>query len=136
MRDVRIAQIYEGTNGIQALDLMGRKTVANGGAFFNVFADEIDAFIADNGAAGMAEFVQPLQAALENLKQLTAQVIDSSKTNPNEVGAASVTPPMPICGRAWPEQHSLLIRTPMVSTRPSWRRPVSSSSACCRVFTP
>ena len=90
VRDVRIAQIYEGTNGIQALDLMGRKTVANGGAFFNVFAAEIDAFIADNGAAGMAEFIQPLQAALENLKQLTAQVIDSSKTNPNEVGAASV----------------------------------------------
>lgn len=90
VRDVRIAQIYEGTNGIQALDLMGRKTVANGGAFFNVFAAEIDGFIADNDAAEMAEFVQPLQAALENLKQLTAQVIASSKTNPNEVGAASV----------------------------------------------
>ena len=90
VRDVRIAQIYEGTNGIQALDLMGRKTVANGGAFFKVFADEIDGFIADNGAAEMGEFVQPLQSALENLKQLTAQVIESSKTNPNEVGAASV----------------------------------------------
>src|SRR5690554_1414301 len=90
VRDVRIAQIYEGTNGIQALDLMGRKTVANGGAFFKVFAEEIDDFIADNSAAEMAEFVQPLQAALENLKQLTAQVIANSKTNPNEVGAASV----------------------------------------------
>ena len=90
VRDVRIAQIYEGTNGIQALDLMGRKTVANGGAFFKVFADEVDGFIADNGAADMAGFIQPLQAALENLKQLTAQVIASSQNNPNEVGAASV----------------------------------------------
>ncbi|MEJ6656304.1 MAG: acyl-CoA dehydrogenase C-terminal domain-containing protein [Pseudomonas sp.] len=90
VRDVRIAQIYDGTNCIQALDLMGRKTVANGGAFFKVFADEIDGFITDNGAAEMGEFVQPLQSALENLKQLTAQVIESSKTNPNEVGAASV----------------------------------------------
>ena len=90
VRDVRIAQIYEGTNGIQALDLMGRKTVANGGAFFKVFAEEIDGFIAANSAAEMGEFVQPLQAALENLKQLTVQVIANSKTNPNEIGAASV----------------------------------------------
>ncbi len=90
VRDVRIAQIYEGTNGIQALDLMGRKTVANGGVFFGVFAQEIDEFIAANSAADMAEFIQPLSAALDNLKQLTAQVIERSKNNPNEVGAASV----------------------------------------------
>lgn len=90
VRDVRIAQIYEGTNGIQALDLMGRKTVANGGAFFQVFADEIQGFIDDNAAADMAEFVQPLQGALDNLRQLTAEVIERAKANPNEVGAASV----------------------------------------------
>ena len=90
VRDVRIAQIYEGTNGIQALDLMGRKTVANGGAFFKVFADEVQSFIDDNGAADMAEFVQPLQDALKNLQQLTAAVIERSASNPNEVGAASV----------------------------------------------
>ena len=90
VRDVRIAQIYEGTNGIQALDLMGRKTVANGGAFFQVFADEIQGFINDNTGADMAEFVQPLQGALDNLKQLTAEVIERAKANPNEVGAASV----------------------------------------------
>ncbi|AQZ94475.1 acyl-CoA dehydrogenase C-terminal domain-containing protein [Halopseudomonas phragmitis] len=90
VRDVRIAQIYEGTNGIQALDLMGRKTVANDGAFFKQFADEIKGFIADNGDQALAEFVQPLAAALANLEELTAQVIDRSKTNPNEVGAASV----------------------------------------------
>ncbi|MEX5590563.1 acyl-CoA dehydrogenase family protein, partial [Pseudomonas urmiensis] len=41
VRDVRITQIYEGTNGIQALDLMGRKVVGSGGAFYRLFADEI-----------------------------------------------------------------------------------------------
>src|SRR5690606_18043971 len=90
VRDVRIAQIYEGTNGIQALDLMGRKTVANGGDFFQVFADEIQGFIDANGDAELAEFVQPLQAALTNLRELTAYVIERSASNPNEVGAASV----------------------------------------------
>src|SRR5690554_8057523 len=73
VRDVRIAQIYEGTNGIQALDLMGRKTVANGGAYFKVFADEIRGFIADNDAGEMQEFVQPLAAALDNLQQLRSE---------------------------------------------------------------
>ena len=90
VRDVRIAQIYEGTNGIQALDLMGRKTVANGGAYFKVFADEIRGFIADNDAGEMQEFVQPLAAALDNLQQLTDLVIERSRANPNEIGAASV----------------------------------------------
>src|SRR5690606_31862945 len=89
VRDVRIAQIYEGTNGIQALDLMGRKTVANGGAYFKVFADEIRGFIADNDAGEMQEFVQPLAAALDNLQQLTDLVIERSRANPNEIGAAS-----------------------------------------------
>src|SRR5690606_48424 len=90
VRDVRISQIYEETNGIQALDLMGRKTVANGEAFFKVFADEIRGFIAGNDAGEMQEFVQPLAAALDNLQQLTDLVIERSRANPNEIGAASV----------------------------------------------
>jgi len=90
VRDARIAQIYEGTNGIQALDLMGRKTVANGGAFFKVFAEEVRGFVADNSADELAEFVQPLGKALSNLEALTAEVIERSQSNPNEVGAASV----------------------------------------------
>ena len=69
---------------------MGRKTVANGGAYFKVFADEIRGFIADNDAGQMQEFVQPLAAALDNLQQLTDLVIERSRANPNEIGAASV----------------------------------------------
>ncbi|WP_419735749.1 acyl-CoA dehydrogenase C-terminal domain-containing protein [Pseudomonas sp. COR18] len=47
VRDVRIAQIYEGTNGIQALDLLGRKVLADGGQALAVFTDEIRLFCAD-----------------------------------------------------------------------------------------
>ncbi|NWE19550.1 acyl-CoA dehydrogenase C-terminal domain-containing protein [Pseudomonas sp. P7548] len=89
VRDVRITQIYEGTNGIQALDLMGRKIVGSGGAFYALFADEIRQFIATAGAE-LGEFTRPLSAAVDNLDELTAWVLDRAKTNPNEIGAASV----------------------------------------------
>ncbi|MCP1465873.1 acyl-CoA dehydrogenase C-terminal domain-containing protein [Pseudomonas sp. S3E17] len=89
VRDVRITQIYEGTNGIQALDLMGRKIVGSGGAFYTLFADEIRQFIASAGPE-LAEFSQPLSAAVDNLDELTAWVLDRARTNPNEIGAASV----------------------------------------------
>ncbi|MCF5720480.1 acyl-CoA dehydrogenase C-terminal domain-containing protein [Pseudomonas syringae] len=89
VRDVRITQIYEGTNGIQALDLMGRKIVGSGGAFYTLFAEEIRAFIASAGSE-LAEFTKPLSAAVDNLDELTAWVLDRAKTNPNEIGAASV----------------------------------------------
>jgi alkylation response protein AidB-like acyl-CoA dehydrogenase len=87
VRDIRITQIYEGTNGIQALDLIGRKIVATGGAMYKPFADEVAAFIADNQGS---EFVQPLSAALENLNELTEWVIAEAQKNANEIGAASV----------------------------------------------
>ncbi len=89
VRDCRITQIYEGTNGIQALDLVGRKIVGSGGTMYQAFVDEIRAFIASAGA-DLREFTEPLKAALDNLDELTAWVIDQAKTNPNEIGAASV----------------------------------------------
>lgn len=90
VRDVRIAQIYEGTNGIQALDLMGRKTVANGGRFFAGFAREVKKFLEFANTGKMTEFNAPLAEALKNLETLTTWVIDNAADNPNEVGAASV----------------------------------------------
>lgn len=90
VRDVRIAQIYEGANGIQALDLMGRKTVANGGKFFNRFACEVKGFVASSKTEKMTEFTVPLSEALGNLERVTSWVIDNAASNPNEVGAASV----------------------------------------------
>ncbi|SDP46987.1 acyl-CoA dehydrogenase C-terminal domain-containing protein [Ectopseudomonas guguanensis] len=89
VRDCRITQIYEGTNGIQSLDLMGRKIVGSGGSYYKHFADEIKAFVA-SADASLAEFTKPLAAAVQNLDELTAWVLDRAKSNPNEIGAASV----------------------------------------------
>jgi alkylation response protein AidB-like acyl-CoA dehydrogenase len=89
VRDVRITQIYEGTNGIQALDLVGRKVVGTGGELYRLFADEIRHFVA-TASADLAEFTKPLNTALDNLDELTAWVLDRAKNNPNEIGAASV----------------------------------------------
>src|SRR5690606_3999553 len=81
VRDCRITQIYEGTNGIQALDLLGRKVVGSGGELYRAFADEIRNYCAAAPAA-LAEFVDPLKAALGNLDELTAFVLDSARNNP------------------------------------------------------
>ena len=89
VRDVRITQIYEGTNGIQALDLMGRKIVGSNGAFYQLFADEVQAFISESDSS-LAEFTKPLGAALDMLNELTRWVLDRARSNPNEIGAASV----------------------------------------------
>lgn len=91
VRDIRITQIYEGTNGIQALDLIGRKVVANNGAFYKLFEADMNDFIAEHaGDEAAAEFIEPLKAAVENLNDLTQWVMDQSASNANEVGAASV----------------------------------------------
>ncbi|MBA4243556.1 MAG: acyl-CoA dehydrogenase [Pseudomonas sp.] len=89
VRDCRITQIYEGTNGIQSLDLMGRKIVGSGGSYYKHLADEIKAFVA-SADANLDEFTKPLAAAVQNLDELTAWVLDRAKSNPNEIGAASV----------------------------------------------
>ncbi|MNS29954.1 Acyl-CoA dehydrogenase [compost metagenome] len=89
IRDCRITQIYEGTNGIQALDLLGRKVLGSGGAYYNLFADEIRQFTA-TASADLAEFTRPLNDAVKTLDELTAWLLDRAKSNPNEIGAASV----------------------------------------------
>ena len=91
VRDVRITQIYEGTNGIQALDLIGRKVVANGGKYCEIFASEVAAFIEENaGDQTLAPFLEPLSAALERLDDVTEYVMTAAARNPSELGAASV----------------------------------------------
>jgi butyryl-CoA dehydrogenase len=90
VRDARIAQIYEGTNGIQALDLVGRKLPANAGRllrrFFHPVSDYIEAR-SDDRALG--EFVQPLGKAFVRLQQATAHVARAGLRNPDEAGAAA-----------------------------------------------
>ena len=86
VRDVRIAQIYEGTNGIQALDLLGRKVLGNGGTTLRLFTGEIRAF----AAPAETPYRNDLLAATERLEAVSDWLMDQAKDNPTEVGAASV----------------------------------------------
>ena len=86
VRDCRITQIYEGTNGIQALDLLGRKVVANGGAALRLFASEVRAFAHANASSHGERLVE----ALERLEAVSGWVLEQAKADPNSVGAASV----------------------------------------------
>lgn len=92
VRDVRISQIYEGTNGIQALDLMGRKIAANGGQTLALLIAEMRDFSASaTSVSGMDEFLTPLNGAVDNLESLAAYVLEQVKAgDANAIGAASV----------------------------------------------
>jgi hypothetical protein len=87
VRDVRIAQIYEGTNGIQSLDLLGRKIAMNGGVFFKQFAGDIHEFISKDASD---EFSEPLGVALGKLELLTAQLMGQAGEDANAVNAGCV----------------------------------------------
>ena len=90
VRDARIAQIYEGANGIQALDLMGRKTVRSRGELLAVLLGEFDEFIqAQQGNAAMQEYLPALADCKQRLETITAEVIQNASSNPEEIGAAS-----------------------------------------------
>jgi alkylation response protein AidB-like acyl-CoA dehydrogenase len=86
VRDVRIAQIYEGTNGIQALDLLGRKVIANDGVALRLFTAQIREFAAQPGKPYQHELLQ----AVQRLEDLSDWLQAQAKLNPNEIGAASV----------------------------------------------
>ena len=91
VRDARISTIYEGTTGIQALDLLGRKVLMTQGESLKAFTKKIHQFCkaeADNEA--MAEFIKPLMAANKEWGDLTMKVGMAAMKDRNEVGAASV----------------------------------------------
>ncbi|OOV89719.1 acyl-CoA dehydrogenase C-terminal domain-containing protein [Pseudomonas sp. MF4836] len=86
VRDVRIAQIYEGTNGIQALDLLGRKVVGNGGVALRLFTSEIRAYAVLPGAA----YAAPLLDAVQRLETLSDWLQQQAALDPNAIGSACV----------------------------------------------
>lgn len=90
VRDARISQIYEGANGIQALDLMGRKTVRGNGELLEILKEEINEFIAEHKEIPeMQGGLSKLQALVDDLSAVTNDVISKAKESPNEIGAAS-----------------------------------------------
>lgn len=90
VRDARIAQIYEGANGVQALDLMGRKTVRSNGELLDVLSSEMDEFVASQkDVAAMQPYLQAFEKCRGRLQEATSSVLARSSDDPNEVGAAS-----------------------------------------------
>ena len=91
VRDARITMIYEGANGIQALDLVGRKLMANGGRGIMGLFQELGSYIEANATdEAMAPFVLPLKAGAEDLQKATMWFGNNALANPDHAGAGSV----------------------------------------------
>jgi alkylation response protein AidB-like acyl-CoA dehydrogenase len=91
VRDARINMIYEGTNTIQSLDLLGRKILMDNGAKLRKFGDKIKAFVEENGLdETMSEFVTPLGELGDKVGKLTMEIGMKAFQNQDEVGAAAV----------------------------------------------
>jgi hypothetical protein len=90
VRDARIALIYEGTNGIQALDLVGRKLAANGGrAVFGFFSD-LEEFVSENEAnEKMKPYIDGLRTATAQLREATMWLMQNGMSNFDNAGASS-----------------------------------------------
>lgn len=91
VRDARINMIYEGTNTIQSLDLLGRKVLSDMGAKLRRFGEEIKTFVEEEGTREeMAEFINPLADLADKVQKLTMELGMKAMGNADEVGAAAV----------------------------------------------
>lgn len=91
VRDARINMIYEGTNTIQSLDLLGRKILMDNGAKLRKFGDKVKAFVEENGTSeALSEFITPLGELGDKVGKLTMEIGMKAFQNQDEVGAAAV----------------------------------------------
>jgi acyl-CoA dehydrogenase len=91
VRDARIAQIYEGANGIQALDLVGRKLGRDGGRALMAFFNEVQGYIKDKSAdAGMKSYVTPLGVSLDHLQKASMWFMQNAMAKPDNAGAGAI----------------------------------------------
>jgi alkylation response protein AidB-like acyl-CoA dehydrogenase len=90
VRDARIAMIYEGANGIQALDLVGRKLPANGGRAIMALLGEIGAYLKTNdGDEALKPLLGPLNASLGHLQQASLWLMQNGMSSPDNAGAGA-----------------------------------------------
>jgi hypothetical protein len=90
VRDARIAMIYEGANGIQALDLVGRKLGKDGGRALMAFINEVGGYIKEKSAdENMKPFVTPLGVSLGHLQQASMWFMQNAMTKPDNAGAGA-----------------------------------------------
>tara|TARA_R110002072_G_scaffold542_5_gene4372 strand:+ start:4986 stop:6779 length:1794 start_codon:yes stop_codon:yes gene_type:complete len=90
VRDARIAMLYEGTTGIQALDLVGRKVLGSGGKLLLGFTSLVDEFCDSNSGAEYEEFIKPLKAHNQEWLDLSMKLGEAAMENPDNAGAAAV----------------------------------------------
>ena len=91
VRDNRINMIYEGTNGVQALDLLGRKILGNQGATLKKFGKLIGKLVEEEGVnEKMSEFITPIAMLGDQMTKFTTEIGFKGMQNPDDVGAASV----------------------------------------------
>lgn len=91
VRDNRINMIYEGTNTIQSLDLLGRKVLGNNGASLKKFGKLVARLVEEEGVnEKMAEFINPIAMLGDQLTKFTTEIGFKGFQNPDEVGAAAV----------------------------------------------
>ncbi|ATD68190.1 acyl-CoA dehydrogenase [Luteimonas chenhongjianii] len=120
-RDARITTLYEGTTGIQALDLMGRKTMQLQGAGLRVFLGMIETFCTTHAEdVALAEFVVPLRAKAAEWQQLTRSIAERAAADPEEIGAAA---------------HDYLFFSGYVALAYWWARSVAVAEASARPET-
>jgi hypothetical protein len=89
LRDSRIAMIYEGTNGVQALDLVGRKLPANGGRAMMSFLAELEAYAAEPADAAVAPFIEGVKSSKAQLQEATLWLMQNGLANPDAAAASS-----------------------------------------------
>jgi len=90
VRDARIPMIYEGANGIQALDLVGRKLGKDGGRAITAFFGEVQGYIKDHaGDAALKPYLEPLGKSLGHLQQAVMWFMQNAMTKPDNAGAGS-----------------------------------------------
>ncbi len=117
-RDARITTLYEGTTGIQALDLLGRKVMQQKGAGLQVFLGMIEQFCVEHeGDPAVAEFIAPLRDKATEWTRLTMQVGQRAVTNADEVGAAA---------------YDYLMYSGYIALAYWWARSVAASEASTR----
>jgi acyl-CoA dehydrogenase len=91
VRDARISQLYEGANGVQAMDLVGRKLALNGGRAIRAYLAHVEATVKDNaGDEMLADFATALGESLGHLQEATMWLVQNGMADPENAGAAAM----------------------------------------------
>ena len=146
VRDARIAMIYEGANGVQALDLVGRKLPKDGGRALTAFFAEVEGFLSENkGDEALTPYLSPVKTALGQLQQATMWLMQNAMKNPTTPApprpttcTCSASSRSPICGRRSSRRRWRVRRRERATkgSTPNRSSRVSTTRACCRRAQP